>query len=465
MTLDHDFIHLNQLLEKTQHAAADFLDKLTDWPAGVIPPDMEPVSLPQQGIGAEAALALFRERYEAWLSGSAGPRYFAFVTGGVTPASLVGDWLTPVYDQNAAGSDESIAPHIELEALSMLRELFNLSSAHTGSFVTGATMSNFVGLAIARQWVGQELGINVAQNGIWGLQSMRVFSGTPHSSIYKALSMLGMGREIMETIPTLPDREAVNVPALAERLQRRGKRPSIVIANAGTVNMVDFDDLQAIANLKALYPFWLHVDAAFGGFAACSAHYQHLVAGMDLADSITIDAHKFLNVPYDAAMQFTRHQALQAQVFQNAAAYLSADLTPGNFLHLTPENSRRLRALATWFTLVAYGKEGYAAIVEQNGRSAQWLAAQIDASDQFRLLAPVSLNGVCFTPLLNGKPATTEKITAYLHALQADGSVFLTPTVFQGIHAVRVSITNWRTSSADMERAWEGMQRVWVSSI
>lgn len=319
------------------------------------------------------------------------------------------------------GSDESIAPQIELETIALLRQLFKLPDEYGGSFVTGATMSNFVGLALGRQWIGNQRGINLAKKGLWGIAPINVFSGTPHSSVYKALSMLGMGRDAMTIVSCLPDREAINIAALEDQLKNQKGQPCIVVANAGTVNTVDFDDLTAIAELRTRYKFWMHVDAAFGGFAACSPKYHTLVQGLEFADSITIDAHKWLNVPYDAALQFTRHQELQAEVFQNAAAYLGQKTSSGNFVHLTPENSRRLRAMPSWFSLMAYGKQGYAEIVERNCQMAQWLGKQIDASDAFELLSPVRLNGVCFTFATEKNKISVDVVKKYLKSLQKKG--------------------------------------------
>ena len=201
----------------------------------------------------------------------------------------------------------------------------------------------------------------------------------------------------------------------------------------------------------------MHVDAAFGGFAACSPKYRSLVQGMELTDSLTIDAHKWLNVPYDAAMQFTRHQELQAEFFQNAAVYLNQTINSNNFVHLTPENSRRLRAMPSWFSLMAYGKQGYAEIVERNCQLAQWLGQQIDQSDMFELLSPVRLNGICFTLATRKEKISVGVVREYLKRLQKKGDVFLSPTVYKDIPAIRVSITNWRTTRADVELAWQGM--------
>ena len=436
--LADDLAELPELLEETRTYATRILAGLDDRPVASPKSSTESCPLPTVGGGLRAAMATFAERWEPGFSGSAGPRYLGFVTGGSTPAALAGDWLTSTLDQNAHGAVGSSAVALEREAVAWLGELFGLDMP--GAFVTGATTSNLVGLAIGREWLGELRGVSVTDEGL--SEPVRVLSGTAHSSIGKSLSVLGIGRKRLINVPVLPDREAVDIAALEREL---AAGPAIVVANAGTVNTVDFDDIRAIAALKSRYQFWLHVDAAFGGFAAVSPTCAGLLDGWSEADSVCVDLHKWLNVPYDSAVQFTRRQDLQVRVFENQSPYLGAPGLVPDFMHLTPETSRRLRALPAWFALAAYGRDGYREIVERNIACAQELGARLAHSPSWELLAPVRLNVVCFAP-------TSRQVTDVLDDLARSGEAFLTPTVYQGVPAIRAAFSNWRTTSADVDR-------------
>ncbi|MFH8369311.1 pyridoxal phosphate-dependent decarboxylase family protein [Streptomyces sp. NPDC018031] len=448
-----DLADLPGLLDTTRQHAAALLDGLADRPVVPDRPAPEAAPLPGDGAGLRAALRQFADRWEPGLSASAGPRYLGFVTGGSTPAALAGDWLTATFDQNSNSSLDATGQHLERETVGWLRDLFGLSDAHQGTFVSGATMSNTVGLAIAREWLGERLGVSPAEDGAAALGPVRVLSGSPHSSVAKGLSVLGLGRRSLVTVATLPGREAVDVAALEQAL-REAPGPCVVVANAGTVNTVDFDDLRAIAALRERHDFWLHVDAAFGAFAALSPDHAGLVEGLDLADSVCVDLHKWLNVPYDSAVQFTRRRDLQARVFQNAAAYLGPLGDVPDLVHLTPENSHRLRALAAWFTLAAYGRDGHREIVERSVRCARLLGEAVERMPELRLLATVRLNVVCFTSAENPSAA---RLAALGRALAED--VFLTPTVYAGVPALRAAFSNWRTGEADVRRIVAALER------
>jgi glutamate/tyrosine decarboxylase-like PLP-dependent enzyme len=237
-------------------------------------------------------------------------------------------------------------------------------------------------------------------------------------------------------------------------LTRQKGEPFILISSGGTVDTVDFDDMAFIADLKKRYRFWWHVDAAFGGFAACSPAYAHLLTGWELADSITIDGHKWLNVPYDSAVILTRteHAHLQRDTFKNAnAPYLGDPLQNFSYLNFVPENSRRFRALPAWFTLMAYGRDGYRALVENSIARAQQLGRLLDESAMFSLAAPVRLNVVCFTLKAGQTNDPATQLNDILIHLKQRGRVFLTPTAYKGIPCLRAAFVNWQTTDADVQ--------------
>lgn len=440
-----DLAALPDVLDTTRRYAADVLAGLGERPVSPAV-TADPRALPVVGRGFQGALAEFTERWADGFAASAGPRYLGFVTGGATPAAVAGDWLTGAFDQNPASrSGAEAATELERETVRWLAELFGVDG-HSGAFVSGATMSNFVGLAIAREWLGEQRGVSVAEQGVAALGEVTVLSGSPHSSVYKALSMLGLGRGCVRLVPTLPDREAVDVEALEEVLGS-APGPVVVVANAGTVNTVDFDDLRALVALRERYPFWLHVDAAFGGFAALSGEHAHLVDGLAEADSVCVDLHKWLNVPYDSAVQFTRRRDLQVRVFQNAAAYLGLPTDDPDFVHLTPQNSRRLRALSVWFALAAYGREGHRDVVERCVRQARRFGAMLAGTAGVRLPAPVRLNVVCFA-------VEGVDVGVVLERVNGSGEAFLTPTVHAGQPALRAAFSNWRTTDEDTDRVY-----------
>ena len=454
--LNQDRENQQEILKRTLEVALQYFSRRHTHAPGVYVPDIRMEELPENGTGALDTIDYFDKNYAPLVTNSTGPRYFGLVTGGATPASVAGDWLVSSFDQNACGSNDSIAPQIEHQTIDYLKQIFGLDKVYFGSFVTGATMANFVGLALARQWIGENYGIDASNEGL-GAFPIKIVSGTPHASILKSLSMLGIGRNAVHRIDVLPDGEAVDIIKLEKFLSAQNG-PVIVVANAGTVNTGDFDDLHALGSLKRKYHFWLHVDGAFGGFAATSDKLRHLVKGINFADSITIDAHKWLNVPYDSAMQFTRHKSLQLKIFQNNAAYLGDPSKSPDFFHYTPESSRRWRALPAWFTLRAYGKSGCREIVERNCSLATLLGELIEKSEHFRLLSPVRLNIVCFT--LNHPSVTFEMIQIFLNAVRDDGKVYFTPTLYKGIPAIRAAVSNWQTQPGDMEIAFEVITRI-----
>ncbi|HHO55993.1 MAG TPA: aspartate aminotransferase family protein, partial [Trueperaceae bacterium] len=407
------------------------------------------------------ALELFNKRFAEIIVSSSGPRFWGYVTGGSTPASILGDWLASIYDQNTQGinGQGDISANIELETINLLLDLFDLPKDFLGGFVTGATMSNFSCLAVARQWLGKLSGKDIAKEGV--SEKLPILTATPHSSAIKSLAMLGLGSNNISKVKTLAGtREAIDISDLEAKIKELDGQAFILISSAGTVNTVDFDDFSAINKLRQKHQFWWHIDAAFGGFAACSSKHKYLVKDWEYADSITIDFHKWLNVPYESAAFFIKekHKMLQIESFQNSnAPYLGDPLDNFSYLNFLPENSRRLRALPAWFSLIAYGKEGYQNIVDNSIDLARAFANKIEESSDFELLAPVILNNLCFSL---SSPKHSDKVDSFLEELNASGKVFMTSTFYNNKHGIRASFVNWRTSKEDIDLVFAEMNKI-----
>ena len=368
--------NIETIFESIKQLSVQYFNQLPNQTVGIENPLKQFPSLNENGLGTIATKELFENIFLPNIIASSGSRYWGFVTGGTTPAAIAGDWLVSVFDQNPQSikGNGDISAILEVHTIKLLLQLFNLPDDFMGAFVSGATISNFTGLATARQWLGNQLGYDIAVEGI--KSKIKIYAAVPHSSAIKSLAMLGLGSSNCIKIPLLEGREAMNNEAFEAMIQEQKEEPFILISSGGTVNTVDFDDMLFIASLKKKYNFWWHIDAAFGGFAACSPRYMHLLQGWEKADSITIDNHKWLNVPYDSAIILTRkeHALLQVQTFQNSnAPYLGNPLENFTYLNYVPDNSRRFRALPAWFSLMAYGKSGYRDIVENNIALAQQL--------------------------------------------------------------------------------------------
>jgi glutamate/tyrosine decarboxylase-like PLP-dependent enzyme len=407
------------------------------------------------GRGAAAAVGELLERYGDSFSGSSGPRYWGFVNGGVTPAALAGDWLCSAVDQNCQRNGDGAAVHIEAEALAMLREALGFPQGFHGIFVTGGTMANYTGLATALQALGRRRGVDVGKQGVAALGPVRILSGESHSSIAKSAGMLGLGRDAVESLPRLPGRESVDPEAVARRLAEIPRDdPVIIVGNAGTVITGDFDDLDALGAIARRHGAHFHVDGAFGAFAACSPAYRHLVRGIAEADTVASDGHKFLNVPFDSGFVFTRSLEAQVEAFKNVSTYQAPPAAdPQHYIHLSPQNSRRLRALPAWLTLRAYGADGYRDIVERCAGLAGELGERLGADPGFRIAAPVRFNILAFQLVENGRPADADCHARFLDEIRRDGRVFVTAGELAGEPCARLALVNWRTTRRDLDVA------------
>jgi glutamate/tyrosine decarboxylase-like PLP-dependent enzyme len=412
-------------------------------------------TLPDEGAGSLEALRVLIDAAERAATRSAGPRFFHFVMGGGTPAALAADWLTSALDQIAFNWVSSpFAMRLEQISIDWLKELFGLPAAWSGVLTSGATAANFTGLAAARRWWGEQHGVDVEEQGLSGLPAVPVLaSGHVHASAVKALAMLGVGRQQVRTFASDATGD-LDVQALERALRELEGSPAILIGTAGEVNAGGFDPIAVMADLADEHGAWLHVDGAFGLFSAVTAETRELVAGIDRAHSVCVDGHKWLNVPYDCGAAFVHDARLHEGAFSASAAYLGREESDRPvFSNLAPEMSRRARSLAVWATLRAYGRNGYAAMVDRHVKLARRLAEQVDAEPELERLADVPLNVVCFRyrPSGVGEEELDELNRRLGQAVLDDGRVYFGTTVYGGKVAFRPAIVNWRTRPEDVD--------------
>jgi glutamate/tyrosine decarboxylase-like PLP-dependent enzyme len=410
--------------------------------------------MPEEGDGTLAALSELAARADRAATRSSGPRFFHFVMGGGTPAALAADWLTSTYDQVAFGwASSPLGARLERVAVDWLRQLFELPAEFGGVLTSGATMANFVGLAAARGWWAERQGVDADELGLSGLPAPAILTGGYiHPSAVQAIGMLGLGRANIERLAR-DSAGRLDVDALERRLAELD-RPAIIVANAGEVNAGDFDPITAIADVAAEHDAWVHVDGAFGLFARLTPEASDLAAGIERADSVIADAHKWLNIPYDCGFAFVREPERLPRTFNVGAPYLpSPDDPRPNPGFLTPENSRRARALSVWATLRAYGRSGYREMVERHLALARHLGRRVDDEPELERLAEVRLNIVCFRVRPADVPeAALDELNRRLgEALLADGRVFAGTTTYEGRIAFRPAIVNWSTEEGDVD--------------
>jgi glutamate/tyrosine decarboxylase-like PLP-dependent enzyme len=422
--------------------------------------------LPEDGVGALAALDELIAAAEPGLVASAGPRYFHLVVGGATDAARGADWLATLWDQIAASPVTSPAAVLaEERAVAWLRELFELP-AGPGILTTGGHGANLVGLLAARQWWGERHGRDVSEGGLTGLPQMPVLSsGLLHASAVKALAQLGLGRRAAQRF-TADNTGRLDLGALEAALRALNGAPAVIVGNAGDVNAGAFDPLDALADLAERHGAWLHVDGAFGLFARLSPRTSMLARGAERAQSIASDCHKWLNVPYDCGVAFVQDKRLLVRANKLVADYLPREAgetsagtaVPGAVLsNIALESSRRARGFAVWATLRASGRAGLRALVEGSLDRALELAALVAAAPDLELLAPASgntlpLNIVCFRAHPPGaRLADLDALNERLaRAILEDGRVFLGSTRYTGRVALRAAFVNQRTGPADV---------------
>ena len=402
--------------------------------------------LPQGPSDADSVISELVRLAEPGITSSAGPRFFGFVTGGAMPAASAADIIAVGWDQaafNAVLSPSATA--VERVTGRWVEELLGIPTEATVGFVTGAQASNTVGLAAARHRVLSDAGYDVALNGLAGAPAIRVVAGAErHATIDASLRLLGLGTACVEPVAALPNGE-MDMADLARVLAAGDPAaPAIVCLQAGNVNTGGFDDLRAGCATAHAHGAWVHVDGAFGMWAGASPRLRHLVDGIELADSWCLDAHKWLNVPYDSALAICAHPEAHVAAMSYSAAYLTGSegisYGPGD---LVPESSRRARGFAVWAAIKELGRSGIADLVDRCCALARRMADGLAAGGA-TIVNEVVINQV----LIDFAGRDVDAIAA---AVQAGGTCWLGGTTWRGRRLLRVSVSNYATTTDDID--------------
>jgi glutamate/tyrosine decarboxylase-like PLP-dependent enzyme len=410
-------------------------------------------TIPDAGDPPVAVIDRLAEAGRVGSVATQGPRFFGFVVGGSLPAATAADWLVSAWDQNAGIYVLSpVVSVVEEVALEWIRDLIGLPSHWSGGFVTGCQMANFTGLVTARHQVLRDAGWDVEARGLNGAPPVDVIVGDEaHYTIFNALRLSGLGGATARRVPT--DSQGRMDASALEAMLKGGSGPCIVCAQAGNVNTGAFDPIARIADLAKARGAWLHVDGAFGLWGRVSPDIAPWLDGIERADSIATDAHKWLNVPYDCGIALTAHPAAHRAAFTLSAAYIVATDTERDPHEYVPEESRRGRAVPVYAVLRSLGRRGLRDLVERSCACARRMAKALDGQPGVKVLTDVVLNQVLvrFTPAGGGDAdAWTREV---IQRVQQDGTCWLGGTTWHGMAAMRISFSHWATSDEDVDRS------------
>jgi len=407
--------------------------------------------LPDEGLDPAAVIDLLAEACEPGLTAMPSGRFFGFVLGGTHPAALAADWLVSAWDQNS-GLRQVTPAHSAVEDLAetWLLDLLGLPPSAAVGFVTGGTMANFTGLAAGRDAVLRRAGWEVSTSGLVGGPGVGVLVGAErHDTVDLALRYLGLGSP--QIVPA-DDQGRIDVEGLRQALEAGERRPTIVVLQAGNVHSGAFDDFAAAVPVAHEYDAWVHIDGAFGLFAAASPRYRHLMVGADAADSWATDAHKTLNVPYDCGLAIVRDLAAVRAAMGMHGDYLIHDAA-GEPFDKVPELSRRGRAFTVWALLRSLGRDGVADLVDRLCRHATAIAEGITAIPGAEVLNDVVFTQVC------ASFGTDEATQAVVHRMLEDGTAWMTGSRWQGRAVLRASVSNWSTTDDDVRRSLAALRK------
>lgn len=435
-------------LEAAARLAIDYLDSLDHRPVAQDHSNLrERLSRPlaDDGLPPEQVIAELVRDADPGIVASAGPRFFGWVIGGAVPSALAADWLSAAWDQNAAlAASGPAAALVEEIAGDWLKQLLGLPAKASFAFVTGCQMAHVTCLAAARHALLEKRGWNVEEQGLAGAPAIRILSSEHrHGSFERAARLIGIGSKNIEPLPSDSD-SRLQSDALAHALAQ-DDRPTIVLLQAGEINTGSYDPFSDLIPIANRHDAWVHVDGAFGLWAAASPRHRHLVEGMNQADSWATDGHKWLNVPYDSGYAFIAHPEPHRASMSHRAPYLTHDDSMRDQMDWNPEWSRRARGFSTYAALRELGRNGVAALVDRCCDHARAIVDGIGALPGTEVLWRPSIN----QGLVRFLDRPTDEVIA---AIAATGEAFFSATTWRGMRAMRVSVCNWRTSEEDVRR-------------
>ena len=461
-TLDpEDWEQFREMAHRMVDDAMHYLRTVRDRPAWQQIPDRSKTALrqpiPQRGEGVERAYEDFVEHVLPYPIGNIHPRFWGWVNGTGTPSGVLFEMLAATMNPNVAGAEQSAA-YVETQVLEWFRELMGLPAGASGLLVSGGSMANLVGLTVARD---RRAGGDVGTDGLRALSPLRIYcSSETHNSVDKAMGVLGLGAGSLTRIP-VDDAFRIDIAALESAIARdraNGVRPVCIIGNAGTVNTGSIDDLPALRAIADREGMWLHVDGAFGALAMMPPAIRPLVKGVESADSLAFDLHKWMYMPYEAGCVFIRRAEDHRGIFAPAASYLAKDtrgIATGSdwFSDRGIQLTRGFRALKIWMSLKEHGVDKYARLIEQNIMQARYVDGLVRRESELELLAPTALNIVCLR--YRGSGAKDDMLDALnreiLLRIQESGFAVVSPTKLRGRYAIRIAITNHRSRTSDFD--------------